>query len=589
MGYDPDAQADRGLIARLDPPQIRNAEGEVVWDADAYAFLDEECPPTAHPGLWEHSRRCARQGLYEVTEGIYQVRGLDLSNMTLVEGRKGVIAVDPLISAECARAGLELYRRHRGDRPVTGVVYTSSHIDHFAGVRGAIDGSVPILAPRGFLTNAVSENVYAGPALVRRGYFYTGALLERGPAGQIGLGLGQSSSSGRISLVAPNRSISRTGQEEVVDGVRLVFQMTPGSEAPAEANFYLPEHRALCMAENAVHSLHNVLDLSGALVRDARLWARYLDESIELFAGKSDVQFASHHWPTWGTEEIIRFLSQQRDMYAYLHDQTLRLMNKGLVGSEIAEELRMPPGLVRQEHTRGYYGSVSHNAKAIYQRYMGWFDGNPAHLWEHPPVEAARRYVDCMGGVDETVRKAEGYRDAGDLRFAATLLDHAVFADPDHSGAREALAGVYESLAYGAECGTWRNFYLQGAHELRHGFPKVHYDIAGEMATGLTEEQLFDALAIRIDGPRAWGESFAIDWRFPSSLYRTTMSNGALIVRQAPRAGRADLSVHLTKADLIGLVRGEERPITTEGDASLLERLLGLLDPSDGSFAIVTP
>lgn len=586
------ADADRGLIAELEPGQIRNEQGRVVWDTEAYAFLDRGRPDTAHPGLWRQSRLCAKQGLYEVTEGIYQVRGLDLSNMTLVEGDQGVLVIDPLISAETARAGLDLYRSRRGDRPVSGVLYSHSHVDHFGGVGGVTDGNVPILAPKGFMENAASENVYTGPAMARRGLFQTGAHLPPGPRGQIGVGLGQASSTGTITLIAPNRDITRTGQEEVVDGVRIVFQMTPGTEAPAEMNFYFPEHRALCTAENATHNLHNLITLRGAPVRDARAWARYLDETVELFAHDSDVLFASHHWPTWETDRIVRFLCEQRDLYAYLHDQTIRMMNLGMVGSEIAERIQMPPALERAWHTRGYHGSVSHNVKAIYQRYMGWFDGNPAHLWQHPPEEAARRYVECMGGIDEVVRKAGGYKAEGDLRFAATLLDHAVFSDPEHEGARAALAQVYELLGFGSENGTWRNFYLQGAAELRYGKPEAVMETSTGVTSALSLEQLFTSVGIRINGPKAWEEHFAIDWVFTdlNTVHRTTLSNGAFTTREKPRRGKPDLTVTLNKFRLLRLLAGKgTEGMSFEGDETLMDRLMGLLEPPDPVFAIVTP
>ncbi|MEC3894151.1 alkyl/aryl-sulfatase [Nocardiopsis sp. LDBS1602] len=586
------ADADRGLVARLEPGVVKDDRGRVVWDTGAYAFLEEECPDTANPSLWRQSRLCAKQGLYKVTEGIYQVRGLDLSNMTLVEGDQGVLVIDPLISAETARAGLDLYRSRRGDRPVSGVIYSHSHVDHFGGVGGVTEGNVPILAPKDFMENAVSENVYVGPAMARRGLFHTGARIPPGPRGQIGVGLGQAGSTGTVTLIAPNRAITRTGQEEVVDGVRIVFQMTPGTEAPAEMNFYFPEHRALCMAENATHNLHNLLTLRGALVRDARAWSGYLDESIELFAYDSDVLFASHHWPTWGTERLVSFLSLQRDLYAYLHDQTVRMMNQGLVGSEIAETLRMPPGLERSWHTRGYYGSVNHNVKAIYQRYMGWFDGNPAHLWPHPPEAAAVRYVECMGGVAEVVRKAGEYRDRGDLRFAATLLDHAVFSRPDDEEARLALADVYERLGFGAENGTWRNFYLQGAAELREGGQGASIPQVTGLTSALSVDQLFASLAIRVNGPRAWNEYFVIDWVFTDldTIHRTTLSNGALTSREKPRRGEPDLTVTLNKFRLLRLLAGKgTEGMVFSGDEGLVDRLMGLLDEPDPTFNIVIP
>lgn len=596
-GPDPDdsediADATRGLIARLDPGQIKDARGRVVWDADAYAFLEEECPSTADPSLWLHARLCARQGLFEVTEGVYQIRGLDLSNMTLIEGATGVLVVDPLVAAETASAGLELYRDHRGDLPVTGVIYTHSHVDHFGGVGGVTRGEVPILAPKGFMEHAAAENVYAGPAMRRRGIFQTGTLLPVGPAGQIGFGLGQNTSKGTITLIAPNREIARTGQEEVVDGVRFVFQMTSGAEAPTEVNFYLPDRRALCMADNSVHTMHDILPLRGAPVRDARIWSRYLDEALDLFGHRSDVLFASHNWPTWGTDELITFLSEQRDMYAYLHDQTLRLLNQGLVGSEIAEQVELSPSLRRRWHTRGYHGSVSHNVKAVYQRYMGWFDGNPAHLWEHPPEEQARRYVACMGGVDEVVRKAKAYRDDGDLRFASTLLDHVVFTEPDHMGAREVLAEVYERLGHGAENGNWRNFYLQGAAELRRVAPTRAQGFGMGMTSALTVDQLFDAVAVRVNGPEAWDELFTIDWVFNDldTTYRTTLSHGALTTRSRPRFGEPDLTVTLNKFRLLRLLAGKgTEGMEFSGDASLVDRLFGLLDEVDQDFDIVVP
>lgn len=591
-GTDDFADADRGFLARLEPGQIKDEQGRVVWDADAYDFLEQDCPDTAHPGLWRQSRLCAKQGLYEITEGIYQVRGLDLSNMTLVEGDQGVLVIDPLISAETARAGLELYKSQRGERSVSGVIYSHCHVDHFGGVGGITTGNVPILAPKGFLEHALSESVYAGAARARRSMFYTGAYLEAGPRGRIGLGLGQAGSNGTITLIAPNRDITRTGQEEVVDGVRIVFQMTPGTEAPAEMNFYFPEHQALCVSENATHNLHNLLPLSGAPVRDARIWASYLDESLELFGRDSEVLFASHHWPMWGADRITVFLSEQRDLYSYLHDQTVRMMNQGLVGAEIAERLQMPPSLERAWHTRGYHGSVEHNVKAIYQRYLGWFDGNPAHLWEHPPEESARRYVECMGGVEEVIRKAEGYLADGDLRFAVTLLNHAVFARPEHDEARAVLAGVYERLGFGAENGLWRNFYLQGAAELRQKQRAPAARAWTGVSSALSVKQLFESVAIRVNGPKAWDEYFVIDWRFDdlNTTYRTVLSNGALTIRQNPRWGEPDLTVDLNKFRLLRLLVGKGMEgMEFSGDESLVGRLMGLLDEPDLSFDIVTP
>ncbi|MFJ5938368.1 alkyl/aryl-sulfatase [Streptomyces sp. NPDC093071] len=607
--------ADRGFLAALVPGTVTDAGGRTVWDGDAYAFLEADCPDTAHPSLWRQSRLCARQGLYEVTEGVYQVRGLDLSNMTLVEGERGVVVIDPLISTETAAAALALYREHRGDRPVTGLIYTHSHGDHFGGARGVLprgtEEGVPVLAPAGFLEHAVSENVYAGNAMTRRAAYMYGSNLPKAPDAQIGAGLGPTMSTGTISLIPPTVDITGTGQEETVDGVRIVFQLTPGTEAPAEMNFLFPDLRALCLAENATHNLHNVLTLRGAVVRDARVWAAYLDEAIEYFHGRYDVAFASHHWPTWGHDEVVRFLTEQRDLYAYLHDQTLRMLNEGLTAPEIAELLEPPPALARAWHARGYYGSLHHNAKAVYQRYLGWFDGNVAHLWEHPPVELAKRYVAVAGGPAEALAKARAYVAEGDLRFAATLLNHLVFATaPEvpvgeerpasavHEEARETLAGVYDRLGYGSENGPWRNFYLTSAQELRNGVSGETVDMTNpEMAMALTVPMLIDSIAVAIDGPRAWNDDLTLDLVLTDDpeggRRRLTLHNGALTHRAVtdPRTP-AGLTLTLSKQQLLGLLAGEgpgELGVGVEGDPALLARLLSYVTKPDPLFPIVTP
>lgn len=593
--------ADRGFLAGPSERQVTTADGRVVWDFDDTAFLgtfpDDGHPDTVDPSLWRQAKLCARAGLYEVAAGVLQVRGYDLSNMTLIEGDRGVVVVDPLISRETASAALALYRAQRGDRPVTGVVITHSHLDHFGGILGVLDpeadADVPILAPAGYLEHSVAENVYAGTAMLRRGFYYGGMNLERGPAGLVGMGLGFTASTGTPALLPATMDVTHTGQTETVDGVRFVFQMTPGTEAPSEMNFLLPDRRALCMAENATRNLHNILTLRGALVRDARIWARYLDEALRLFAAGADVLFASHHWPTWGQEAMRDFLTEQRDLYAYLHDQTLRLANRGYTGTEIAEIIEMPPSLAAAWHTHGYYGSVSHNVKAIYQRYLGWYDGHPASLWEHPPAETAKRYAECMGGVDAMVAKAGSYADDSDLRFAAQLLKHAVFADPDHTGAKNALADVFERLGHGAECATWRNCYLVGARELREGVK--HTDLAaGSLMTALSVEQLLDSVAIVVDGPRAWDLHLTLDWHVTDlgEHHRATLSHGALTHHRLDGhpAEPADVSLTLTKDQLLALLAGEDpEGIEHTGDLGVLRTLMSVLDKPDPDFAVVTP
>jgi len=587
--------AHRGLIARLEPGVIKNADGGVIWDIDAFGRATQGSPPeTVQPSLWRQSQLTSIQGLFEVTDGIYQVRGVDLSNMTLVESHHSVIVIDPLISQECAAAALALYRAHRGDRAVTAVIYTHSHVDHFGGVLGVVDEGtgVPVIAPEHFMEHAVSENVYAGVAMLRRGVYYSGTPLPVSPEAKVGMGLGAAASTGIVGLIAPTLDITRTGQEEVVDGVRIVFQMTPHTEAPAEMNFHFPGRRALCLAENATHNLHNLLTLRGAEVRDARNWSRYLSEAMEQFLDDTDVAFASHHWPTWGRDNIVTFLSEQRDLYAYLHDQTVRLMNQGYTGAEIAEVLEVPPGLEAAWHTHGYYGSVSHNVKAIYQRYLGWYDGNPAHLWQHPPQAAAERYARLAGGPAQLTARAREFLEEGDLRFATELASHAVFADPGSAEAKDVFAQALQRLGYGSECATWRNCFLTGADELRRGITPTPVSVAAGVALAMTVTQLFDMIAIRIDGPRAAHTALAVLWHFTDTdeRYLMELSNGVLIHHPTRRSPDVDLTLALTHPQLLGLLAsGSLQGIETVGDPGVIKTVLSLIDEPDPNFPIVTP
>ena len=595
------ADADRGFIAKQEPCVITAADGRVVWDNDVYAFLTGDAPTSVHPSLWRQSTLVAKQGLYEVVPGIYQIRGFDLSNMTVIEGDTGIIVIDPLVSTEVAAAALALYRQHRGDRAVRAVIYTHSHVDHFGGVLGVTSqedvdaGRVVVIAPEGFTEHAVQENVYAGTAMARRAGYMYGAALARGPQGQVGCGLGQTPSTGEVAIIVPTIDIRETGEKHTVDGVEIEFQMAPGTEAPAEMHFYFPRFRALCMAENATHNLHNLLTLRGALVRDPHGWAGYLTEAIDTFADRADVVFASHHWPTWGKEQIVEFLSLQRDLYAYLHDQTLRQLNQGYTGIEIAETFAMPPALERAWHAHGYYGSVSHNVKAVYQRYMGWFDGNPARLWPHPPEAIGPRYVAAMGGLDRVVELAKAAFDEGDFRWAATLLDHAVFTDENHGAARQLYADTLEQLAYGSETATWRNFFLAGATELRDGnFGTPTQAASPSMMGQLTPEQMFDVLAISVNGPRAWDLDLAIDVTFGGQdNYRLTLRNGVLVYRKVPAdEATAHATLRLdSKLRLISLLGGDvDSPgLQITGDAAALESLTSVLDRPDPAFNIVTP
>jgi len=585
--------SSRGFIASLQPCVIHDKDGRVIWDNDQYDFLQADCPTdTANSKLWRHSQLVTKQGLFEITTGIYQVRGFDISHITFVEGDTGVIVIDPLVSSECAKAALALYREHRGDRAVVGLIFSHSHADHFGGAAGVLSPeqvdspTLPIIAPSGFLEEVLSENVFAGPAMRRRAGYMFGNHLVKSPKGQIGCGLGTTTSTGSNSLFPPNLLIQSTGERHTVDGVEMVFQIVSGTEAPAEINFYFPQHKALLIAECATHTMHNIITLRGAQVRDAKNWAKYLDETLYLFGQTSEVLFASHHWPTWGTEELKALIAEQRDLYAFMHDQTCRMMNSGLTGTEIAERFRLPAGLQTKWHVQGFYGSVSHNVKAIYQKYMTWFDGNPAHLWQHPPEEEGKRYVECMGGVDAMLKKAEVFADRGDLRFAATLLDHAVFAEPENVKAKEALASVYDKLGYGAENATWRNFYLTKAQDLRAS----KRDPVGEMASFpavnplLPIDQWFDGLSIQLDGLRAEHESLVIDIHVAEERqdWRVTLSNGALSYRSAAEgtsfSERADLKLKLSKDELGEVLQGNLQVVKgSDGDSDSLSKLLDLL------------
>ena len=619
--------AKRGLIASAPSLVLRNDQGRVVWDMDSYGFVDpdhrqdnapggdgplgsadDKAPDTVHPSLWRMAQLNGMHGLFEVVPSIYQVRGYDISNVTFVEGKTGVIVIDPLVSTECAAAALALYRAHRGEREVSAVIYTHSHVDHFGGVKGVVSaedvqaGRVPIWAPTGFLEHAVSENVLAGTAMARRAGYMFAPALERGPRGQVDAGIGKTTSSGSITLIPPTHDVTYTGEEEEIDGVRFCFQLVPDSEAPAEMNFGFPDLGVLCVAENAVHCMHNVLTPRGAPVRDSLRWSKYLGEAIQLFGAQTDVMFAQHHWPRWGKARVIEHLARHRDMYRYLHDQTLRLANRGLTPTEIAAEVRLPPSLERTWSCRGYYGTVSHNVRAVYQRYLGFFDGNPAHLDPYPPVQAGQRYVDLAGGIEALLSTARTAFAEGDYRWVAELCSHAVFADPQCLEAHELQAQALEQLGYQSESAVWRNLYLVGAHELRSGpppAPKGRNVASADVAKALSLEQLWDAMGVRLDGPRAWDTKIVLAWDFTDVGEQWTVSveNGALNAVQGRLAPGAEATVTLTRTAFDAVLLGEgdgpelfaSGAIAVAGDGAKLGEFLGLLDEGDPVFAIVTP
>ncbi len=598
------ALASRQRIAPLPGPVTHPLIGHNVWNMEDFSFLDAPAaPPTANPSLWRQARLNAVAGLFEVVPGVYQVRGIDISNITFVAGAEGWVVIDPLSAAETAAAALDLLHRHVDPRPVTAVIYTHSHLDHFAGVRGVIDeadveaGRVRVIAPEGFLHAAISENVIAGTVMARRASYMYGRLLPAAPDAHIDCGLGKAIPLlGTFGLIAPTEEVATTGTELEVDGVRMVFQVTPDTEAPAEMNFFFPDLRLLCMAENCSGTLHNVYTPRGAQVRDALAWSRYIDEAIELFAADTDTEFASHHWPRWGAKAVRDYLVEQRDAYRYLHDQTMRLANHGHTAVEIAEQLELPPGLARHAHVRGYYGTVSHNVKAVYQRYLGWFDANPAHLHPLPPTDAGARYVALAGGAEALLAAAREAYDAGDYRWVAELVNHLVFAEPDNAEALALQADTLEQLGYQAESGPWRDFYLTGAQELRTGTPPLPGALASnvEVLRAMTTEMLFDLLAVRLDGPRAADHPMRMNVTVDGEPWLAEVSNGTLHAR----AGRhdADAPVHLTisRFDLARLAAGdtavldEDGPVV-DGDRSVLDGLLSRLDTFTMGFPIVTP
>lgn len=600
--------AARGFVATLPEVEIKNAQGRVVWSLRDYAFLARaEAPPTVNPSLWRQARLNLHHGLFQVTERVYQVRGFDLSNMTLIEGERGVIVVDPLISTEVARAGLDLYRAHRGDRPVTAVIYSHSHTDHYGGVRGVLDeaevaaGLVPVVAPARFMEEVVSEAVLAGTAMIRRGQFQFGPTLPKGPRGQVDAGLGKGTSRGTVTLIPPTVTIAEPIETHRLDGVEIVFQLTPETEAPAEMHMFYPALRALNLAENATHNLHNLYPIRGAQVRDANAWAKYIDEARDRFGRGADVAFAQHHWPVWGTERVQEFLAAQRDLYKFLHDQTVRLMNHGFKAAEIAERLALPRGLAATWHVRGYYGTLSHNSKSVYQRYLGWYDANPASLDPLPPVERGGKYVEYMGGAAAALARAREDYARGEYRFVAEVMSHLVFADPANREARRLGADALEQMGYAAEAATWRNAYLLGALELRQGRPDTtaRAPVSPDLVRGMTLDLFFDYLAVRLNGERAEGERSVLNWVFPDldRRYVLTLQNCALTYLAERQAERPDATITLARPVLDRLVLREltidaalaQGLATIAGDPKPVVRLFGLLDDFALMFDVIEP
>jgi alkyl sulfatase BDS1-like metallo-beta-lactamase superfamily hydrolase len=603
------ADAHRGFVAKMEQATVKSADGRVVWDQSAYAFESGAvAPDTVNPSLWRQAQLNNESGLFKVTDRMFQVRGMDLANMSIVEGDTGIIIIDPLLSTETARAGLDLYYRHRPRKPVVAVIYTHSHVDHFGGVKGVISeesvakGMVKVIAPSGFMEEAVSENVLAGNAMSRRSQYMYGSLLPKSPRGQVDAGLGKTLSRGTITLIAPSDLITKPTEAHRIDGIDIEFQLTPGTEAPAEMNLYFPQLRALCIAENAVRTQHNILTIRGAKVRDAKMWSTYLGDTLARYGDRSDVLVGQHHWPTWGTASVVRLLSDQRDMYAYLNDQTLRMINHGLTPTEIADRLKqLPEPLARQWYARDYYGSISHNVRAIYQRYIGFYDGNPANLNPLPPVQGARKTIEWMGGADAVLEKARAAYEQGDYRWVAQVGNQLVLADPDKREARELQASALEQLGYQSENSTWRNAYLTGAQELRQGVPDVPRpgSASTDIVEALTAPMFFDYLAVRLNADKAAGQSMLINWVFTDlhEKYAMTLNNSALTYLSDFSHEKPAATITLSKAALNRIAARkiklneaiQQGEMQVSGDPSAVGRLFGMLDTFSPSFNIVTP
>jgi alkyl sulfatase BDS1-like metallo-beta-lactamase superfamily hydrolase len=596
--------ANRGFIATRADPVIRNPQGRPVWNAAAYEWVKGPAPATVNPSLWREVSLLRNHGLYQVSEGVWQVRGFDVSNMTVISGQNGWILVDPLTARETASAALELVNEKLGKRPVSAVIYSHSHGDHYGGVRGVVDeadvaaGKVAIIAPAHFMKETASESVMAGAAMGRRANYQFGTGLSPGPQGQMGSGIGMGLPAGEITLIAPTDTIDKTGEKRTIDGIEMEFQIVSGSEAPSELNLYLPAQRTFLSSEMSTCSLHNILTPRGAKVRDSHAWAGYLDEALRLYGDRSDVVISSHCWPRFGQTEVAGMLASQRDNYRYLHDQTVRLMNQGETPVEIAEALVQPPELAGQWYNRGYYGTYSHNSKAIYQFYLGWYDAVPANLNPHPPVERAKRMVAGMGGAAKVIARAKTAMATGDYRWSSDLLNQLVFADPGNGAARALLADSYEQQGYQAQSAIWRNQFLTAARELRVGYaPSGVSNQSQDMVAAVPSQLLFDTVATRFDPARLAApvkinlvitdrkETMGIEAGPSVLIARTGLPLDApAATLTGPRRlllGLFFMGVPLEALQAAGL--------KVEGDGAAVKSLLGAIDPVKGGFNIAEP
>ena len=602
--------AARGFIAPLkDAGKVVNAAGRPVFDPTLLDFIQDgsQAPDTVNPSLWRQGQLVRKGGLFKVVDRLYQVRNQDISNLTIIEGDSGLIVMDPLISVETAKAAMELYYEHRPRKPVVAMLHSHSHVDHFGGVKGIIDeedviaGKVEIIAPVGFLEAAVAENVLAGNVMTRRALYQYGVLLPSDPKGQVGIGLGTGISSGEITLIPPTRDITYTGEKLVIDGLTFEFMLAPDTEAPAEMHWFVEELGALTAAENCCHTLHNTYTLRGAPIRDPQAWSQYLNETIDRWGARSQVMYGMHHWPVWGSDAVLDMLRKGRDAYRYINDQTLRLANHGYTPDEIGEMIELPESLSHHWALRGYYGTVNHNVKATYVKYLGAFDGNPAGLHKLPPEETAVRYVEFMGGADAVLARAREAFDRGEYRWVAEVVNHVVFADPANTAARELQADTLEQMGYQSEAGTWRDLYLTGAKELRDGVAGFPWGgtASPDSVKAMSLRLLFNYLAVRLNGPKAAGRSIVMSFIFTDTGESAVLelTNGSLNHSLERTDPDADLTLTLARSALNEVLAGAKTlpdavasgEIVAEPDLEPLVSFLGMLDTFDIWFNIIEP
>ena len=592
--------AVRGLIDAPETLVLTDADGNIIWSQDAYAFLDdyEQAPDTVNPSLWENTRNNHVYGLFEVCEGIYQVRGYDMANLTVIKGDTGWIVFDATMCVETAQAAMQLIEKNLGSYPIKAVVISHSHVDHFGGIQGLISaedaadaslpieeqiasGKVPIIVPEGFAEHAIAENIYTGKAMTRRANYQYGVLLEPGVTGKMAQGIGMGQSTGTAAYLAPTYEVKATGETLTIDGVEMEFQLTPGTEAPAEMNTWFPQYKALWVAENCTGTLHNLYTLRGAAVRDGATWTKYITEAITLYGGEAEVVFQSHNWPHWGNETLVEYMENTAAVYKFINDQTLTYINLGYTSDEISNMIELPEALEKVWYTRQYYGTVAHNAKAVYQKYMGWYDANPVHLNPLTPTESAKKWVEYLGNVDEVLRMAKADYDKGEYQWVAEITNVIVYADPTNEAARLLCADALEQLGYQAESGPWRNAYLTAALELRYGNQAANATQSKGDASFLTEmtpAMMFDYMAILLNKQALAEQNFTVNVNLTDlqQQYVLQVKNGVLLVYENTARADADLSITCPKNALLYVIINNAegmKVIRTEGDASLLTLL----------------